>query len=344
MLKSRACARISAIIHSNGNGLRAQETARRFCVLGPLGRAALSHPVTRAVSTGSTSTCGASSTARAPAGATEAATVGSEASGFAAIGAMGGAVGAVVGIGGGNVMVPLMTLWSRSLTQHEITATSLVAVVGTGLAASSVYIFSGAVHVPAALLITGVATLSAPFGACLAAKLSAAHLRLCLAIFVLGCAPLVPMKSMLFQDSTVAKESHNDAAPAPLTDRAIVTILASGAVAGLTSGLLGIGGGVVLTPTLALTTDMPHQTVLGTSLAAMVIPSLVGASVHYRAGTLNFRAGAPLALGAAAGAAIGSMCASNLPEKHLRWVFSGVMGGVGVYMLRGALRALRYVR
>lgn len=262
---------------------------------------------------------------------------------FSAIGVAGGAVGAVVGIGGGNVMVPMMTLSKTALTQHQITATSLVAVVGTGVTSAISYLSIGAVDVASAGLITVAATCTAPIGARLAAQLSAQRLKLYLAVFVLACAPLVPLKGALLskraeEDGEARWGGVTDSPPHQgLSGPAAIVIAGTGALAGMASGLLGIGGGVVLTPALALATDLPHLTILGTSLTAMIVPSVMGALVHYRAGTLSLAAGIPLAIGAGVGANIGSHFAARLPEEELRWTFAGVMTIIGAVMLRKAL-------
>jgi len=262
------------------------------------------------------------------------------------IGGLGGGVGAIVGIGGGNVMMPLMTLLcGAALTQHQMSATSLVAVVATGTSAAATYLLNGHVDPFAAVLITTAASLGSPLGARLQASLSARKLKIVLAVFVLLCAPLVPLKGWLVKRAGAtaeAPESMDSQGVIPgsgLAAGPAAVISATGLLAGIFSGLLGIGGGVVLTPALALATDLPQQSILGTSLAAMVLPSMVGAAVHHRAGNIVWRAAWPLAIGAGLGAAVGSRVASALPEEELRWIFAAVMGAVGAYMLRGALRA-----
>eukprot|EP00931_Biecheleriopsis_adriatica_P031515 TRINITY_DN18477_c0_g1_i1.p1 TRINITY_DN18477_c0_g1~~TRINITY_DN18477_c0_g1_i1.p1 ORF type:complete len:203 (+),score=33.49 TRINITY_DN18477_c0_g1_i1:40-609(+) len=184
-------------------------------------------------------------------------------------------------------------------------------------------------------LITVAATVTAPLGARLAAQLSPQRLRLCLAVFVLACAPLVPLKGFLLKSRDADKGGVE--ADQSLTATSGAIVFGTGALAGLTSGLLGIGGGVVLTPALALATELPQLTILGTSLTAMILPSISGALVHYRAGTISFAAGIPLCIGAGAGAKVGSQVAAGLPEAELRWVFAGVMGFIGAVMLRKAL-------
>jgi hypothetical protein len=67
--------------------------------------------------------------------------------------------------------------------------------------------------------------------------------------------------------------------PAPAT---CAMLAATGAAAGLASGLLGVGGGVVVTPLLALLMPFPQATVLGTSLLAMIPPASVALLQHQR--------------------------------------------------------------
>ena len=70
---------------------------------------------------------------------------------------------------------------------------------------------------------------------------------------------------------------------------------------GLASGMFGIGGGVVVTPSLCLLTDMPYACVLGTTLASMVPPSLVSAGTHRQMGNVVGTVVMPLGRGSRCG-------------------------------------------
>jgi len=96
-----------------------------------------------------------------------------------------------------------------------------------------------------------------------------------------------------------------------------------GSVSGLASGLLGVGGGVIITPALALTTTLDHATVLGTSLFSMIPPSAVGLMQHYRMGNVDPRLGAGLVVGTAIGGWVGSKLAVEYsPPGMLEACFS----------------------
>lgn len=96
-----------------------------------------------------------------------------------------------------------------------------------------------------------------------------------------------------------------------------------GSVSGLASGLLGVGGGVIITPTLALTTTLDHATVLGTSLFSMIPPSAVALMQHYKMGNVDPKLGAGLMVGTAIGGWIGSKVAVEFsPPGMLEACFS----------------------
>lgn len=102
----------------------------------------------------------------------------------------------------------------------------------------------------------------------------------------------------------------------------VIPLVATGAVAGLASGLLGIGGGTIVTPLLALTMPYGHATVLGTSLLSMAPPSMAALVQHTRMGNVDWRMAVGLAAGTAVGGALGSSAAVQAPPGVLETVFA----------------------
>jgi uncharacterized membrane protein YfcA len=98
-------------------------------------------------------------------------------------------------------------------------------------------------------------------------------------------------------------------------------LAAIGLTAGLASGLLGIGGGTIVTPLLALVSPLPQAAVLGTSLLAMLPPSAVALAQHRALGNVDPRMGLALAAGTAVGGAVGSGMAVDAPRGALEAVF-----------------------
>src|SRR5690606_3636957 len=88
----------------------------------------------------------------------------------------------------------------------------------------------------------------------------------------------------------------------------MLTFLAIGLLAGILSGLFGIGGGVVIVPALMILAKFPAVKATGTSLGALMLPvgAFIGALTYYRNDNLDVRASVLIAVGMIAGAFLGS--------------------------------------
>jgi len=99
--------------------------------------------------------------------------------------------------------------------------------------------------------------------------------------------------------------------------------LALGLIAGVLSGLFGIGGGVVIVPALILLARMEPQMATGTSLGALLLPvGFLGAMQYYRNSSLNVRIALLVALGLFLGAYFGAQFALRLPARELQRGFA----------------------
>ena len=96
-----------------------------------------------------------------------------------------------------------------------------------------------------------------------------------------------------------------------------------GLVAGVLSGIFGIGGGVVIVPALILVAGLAPLTATGTSLAALLLPvGALGAYEYYKKGHLNLGAAMWVALGLFVGVWIGALLAQYLSPTHLKRGFA----------------------
>ena len=106
-----------------------------------------------------------------------------------------------------------------------------------------------------------------------------------------------------------------------------------GLAAGVLAGLFGIGGGIIIVPALVYIARLPMQTVIGTSLGALLLPvGALGAWSYYRGGHLQWRASLWVAVGLFFGAYLGAKAAQALPDASLRRLFSVVLAMVAVKM------------
>jgi uncharacterized membrane protein YfcA len=182
-----------------------------------------------------------------------------------AIGSLAGCLGSLAGMGGGFVMIPLMT--SRSiltvpLTQHQAHGTSLFAVAATGLAAAITYgstsrynnknssddvtndAATNVVRVPEAMAIACTAIVTARWGAQATLHFSGSSLKRALGYLMLLMAPAVPAKSYYMQyindNSNTPVTSHSNVADFNWDRLLYPTIIGVGS--GFLSGIFGVGG------------------------------------------------------------------------------------------------------
>jgi uncharacterized membrane protein YfcA len=111
-------------------------------------------------------------------------------------------------------------------------------------------------------------------------------------------------------------------------------ILLLGFGVGVLSGIIGIGGGVLLVPLLIWLLGMNQHKAQGTSLAALLLPTgLFAFWTYYRQGSADLRVGLLVAAGFAVGGLFGGLGAQYVPELWLRRVFAAVLLAIGARML-----------
>ena len=111
-------------------------------------------------------------------------------------------------------------------------------------------------------------------------------------------------------------------------------ILLLGFAVGVVSGIIGIGGGILLIPALIWLLGMSQRKAQGTSLAALLLPVGIFAFwTYYREGNADLRVGLLIAAGFAIGGLFGGFGAQYIPELWLRRIFAVVLIAVGAKML-----------
>jgi uncharacterized membrane protein YfcA len=230
------------------------------------------------------------------------------------IGFLAGCFGGLVGLGGGVVMVPLMTGLLK-LTQHQAHGTSLIAIIFTGIAGAIAYGLSGAsVDVGSAMLLAATAMFTARVGARFANSLPEWKLKRNFGFFMLFVTVLLFVKPFL---------PTSDAMGAGWLK--ILTLLLTGFFTGFLSGMMGVGGGTMMVPPMVLLLGFTQHTAQGSSLLAMVPIALVGAYTHFKLGNVM----TSLLPGLIPGVVIGTFLAGSfvhyLSQDVLRLLFGAVM-------------------
>lgn len=237
-------------------------------------------------------------------------------------GILAGLLGGLLGIGGGFVMIPLM-VGLLKVGQHRAHGTSLAAMVFVGIMGSVPYVVRGSVDLLASVLIASTAMITAHAGARGANALSEKRLRQAFGIFLLLVAGLMFIKPFLPHFIYAAKGWGK-----------VLILLTTGGLTGFLSGMMGVGGAVVMIPAMVLLAGIDQHSAQGSSLLAMIPAGIVGAWTHWRFGNIDRHLLKGLIPGVFFGATLGGVAAQHLDEGLLRTVF-------GLLVLWTALRFLR---
>ena len=113
-----------------------------------------------------------------------------------------------------------------------------------------------------------------------------------------------------------------------------IILMIVGLIAGICSGIFGIGGGIIIVPMLMFFLKYPQSMATGTSLIALLLPvGILGVFKYFQEGkitTANIKAGLFLSLGLFLGAYLGASIATQLPQKLLQKGFAILLLGVAV--------------
>ena len=220
-------------------------------------------------------------------------------------GALAGIAGGFFGVGGGIVIVPILT-GTFKLTQHQAHGTSLAIVGAAAVASLAVYALHGNVAWMTAGIVGIASMVTARWGARLAVRLSSERLAQVFAVFLILVAIRLLWKVPPANDHALVTDAAG-----------IATDLAIGAAVGLLAGFMGVGGGILAVPAFTLLLGMSQQVAQGTSLAVILLTAPAGALEHHRHGNVATRLIAPFALGAAFCGPLASVLAQRLSEAVL---------------------------
>lgn len=250
------------------------------------------------------------------------------------MGAVIGLVLAFTGAGGGILSVPLL-VFGLHLSVQQAAPIGLSAVFAASLLGAILGWREGILRYRAAALIGVAGMLAAPLGFYLAQRIPNQPLTVVFACVLLYAA----WRSLVASSEAVASGAEPPCMVSAVDQRLTWTrpcaraLSGTGLVAGLLSGLLGVGGGFVIVPALSRYTDLHIRSVQATSLAVMALVSLSGvasAAVH---DSLDWSIALPFAGGAILALLVGRRVASRLHPKHLQKAFAWFCVAVAVLML-----------
>lgn len=121
----------------------------------------------------------------------------------------------------------------------------------------------------------------------------------------------------------------------------VMVLIMAGLIAGALASSLGIGGGVIFVPVLAVALALDQAVAQGTSLAVIVPTAIIGTYGHARFGRVDWRAAAPLAVAGVVGAVIGAKGALAADPELLRRLFAGLLVVLAARLVLAQLREWR---
>lgn len=115
----------------------------------------------------------------------------------------------------------------------------------------------------------------------------------------------------------------------------IPQLFITGIIAGVMSGFLGIGGGIIMIPCMVMVLGIPMQTAVGVSLAVIIPTAVMGCLRHHALGNVDWSVFLPLALGAVVGALLGVEIVRLVPAEIAKRIFGILLVVVGLQMAFG---------
>ena len=255
-----------------------------------------------------------------------------------------GVILALTGAGGGILAVPFL-VFGVGLSMAEAGPIGLLAV---GLAATLGAVMglrNGIVRYKAALLTASAGVICSPLGLWLAQRTPNRPLTILFALLLMYVAFRALQKTLPARVGAKASVARK---PPPCvldehrgklnwTGPCAWALTASGMVAGVLSGLLGVGGGFVMVPALQRYTNLTTQSVLATSLTVIALVSMSGVLASSAMGHLQWPIALPFSIGAIIGMLGGRLVAARLPESYLQRGFALVSTLVAAALLVKAL-------
>ena len=258
-----------------------------------------------------------------------------------------GLLGALTGLGGGVVIVPLLTLGFGVDIRYAIGA-SLVSVIATSSGAAAAYVKEGYSNIRVGMFLEVATTFGALTGAYLAVSTPTSAIAIIFGVVLLFSAYM-------------ANKPPKDASPDEPPDRYATLLKMDGTyptargersyhvrnvptgfglmyIAGVLSGLLGIGSGAVKVLAMDQAMRIPFKVSTTTSNFMIGVTAAASAGIYLHRGYIDPGLAMPVMLGVLAGALIGARILPHAKVRTLRMVFSGVIAALAVEMIFKGVR------
>lgn len=269
-------------------------------------------------------------------------------------GALAGLLGALVGIGGGLIVVPVLVL-GFGLDIKIAIASSLIVVVASSTASGSVYVGKGLTNLRLGMLLEVATTIGGITGGLIAVYISPSTISGMFAVLmVVTCLLILRTKdSVKIPEETAGNSvksgregagklsgSYFDPYLKSVVQYEVTNVPLGSFIsffAGILSGLLGVGGGFIKVPAMALGMKVPMKVAAATSNFMIGVTAVSSLFVYFASGFVQPIIAAPVALGVVGGALYGTSVAQKISPKLLRKIFAVILILVAVQMFLKAV-------
>lgn len=252
-----------------------------------------------------------------------------------------GVFGSMLGVGGGIIMVPMLSL-AFGVPIKVAIATSIVCVIATSSMAQTTFVSRGMTNVRLGMMLEVATAAGAVAGGLTAVLIDGRVLQFCFA------ALCVYVAWQMNRRGGDVEPVHTGTLEASYYDPAAGRVVSYGVRrmrlgfllslgAGNVSGLLGVGGGAFKVPIMNLLMGIPLKATIATSNLMIGVTAATGAAIFYGRGYMDPYYAVPAALGILAGARLGPRFAVRLSARALGVIFQIVLLVFAVMMLLKAL-------
>ncbi len=253
-----------------------------------------------------------------------------------------GLLGSLTGLGGGVVLVPLLTIFFKVDIRYAIGA-SLVSVIATSSGSAAAYVKEGFSNIRIGMFLEIATTIGALCGALLAAKVSTSAIAIIFGLVLLYSAylsrrPRSASDRNVPPDSLATRLRMNGSFPdaGGLRHYNVQRVPAGFSLmfgAGALSGLLGIGSGAVKVLAMDHAMKIPFKVSTTTSNFMIGVTAAASAGLYLKRGYIDPGLAMPVMLGVLVGSLWGTRILVKAETKWLRLIFSVVIAVLGVQML-----------
>ncbi len=245
-------------------------------------------------------------------------------------------VAGMFGIGGAAITTPGIRVFLGTSPAYSL-GTPLPVTIPTALAGSITYLRHGLVEKRLALLCGIGGLFGAVGGALLTGVLNLHYLMLATGLVILYLAGITLYRGISGRFLTTSpeggeEEAGEERAGGPVTYKA-APALCVGLAAGLFSGLLGVGGGIVMIPSFLYLLRVPLKKAFGTSLAVITVIAIPGTVVHAFLGHISWSLTLYLVIGAVPGGVIGARLSIMARERVLYILFGSLLTIFGLIFI-----------